>query len=106
MADPREGRLPKWAQEELASLRREVLRERALNDDLRGQVGETNTHVQNYSSPDQPLPNDARVKYRLGDRFDQYITVNVEGDALSLHGGRFLTIHPHVSNAFRVTVGD
>jgi hypothetical protein len=106
MADPREERLPKWAQEELARLRRQVLRERALNDDLRGKVGETNTHVQNYGSDDQPLPKDARVQFRMGERYDQYVTVNVEGDALWLHGGRFLTIHPHVSNAFRVTVGD
>jgi hypothetical protein len=106
MADPREARLPKWAQEELAGLRRQVTRERKLNAELRGEVGETNTHVQNYGSDDQPVTNNARVQFRLGERYDQYVTVHVEGDSLWLHGGRFLTIHPHVSNAFRVSVGD
>lgn len=106
MADPREARLPKWAQEQARSYRTQIARLEALNADLRGEVGETSVHVQNYSGPDQPLRSDARVKFRTGDRFDQYVTVHVEGGALWLHGGRFLTIHPHVSNAFSVSIGD
>jgi hypothetical protein len=106
MADPREERLPKWAREEINGLRTQLRRERERNAELRGEVGETNTHVLNYGSDDQPLIKDARVQHRLGPRFDQYVTVHVEGGSLWLHGGRFLTIHPHVSNAFRVTVGD
>ncbi|AUG87312.1 hypothetical protein HOS59_gp48 [Streptomyces phage Rowa] len=106
MVDPREERLPKWAQEQLRGLRTQLERERKLNADLRGEVGETNVYVQNYTSEDQPLPKDARIKYQTGPRFDEYVAVHTEGNRLWLHGGRFLIIHPHVSNAFYVTVGD
>jgi hypothetical protein len=104
--DPREARLPKWAQEELRSLRSQLGTSKRLNEELRGDVGETDVHVQNYSSHDQPLPKGARVQFRLGQRFDQYVSVHSEGGHLWLHGGRFLTIHPHVSNAFHVSVGE
>ncbi|MCF3174765.1 hypothetical protein IPZ61_15715 [Streptomyces sioyaensis] len=105
MADPRELRLPKWAQEELRHLRHSLAVLQKRTDELRGEVGETNVHVQNYTSADQPLPKDARVKYQLGGRFDEYVAVHVEDNRLWLHGGRFLVIRPHVSNAFYVTVG-
>lgn len=104
--DEREHKLPKWAQAELHTLRTQLERERERNADLRGEVGPTNTYVKNYTSEDRPLPNDARICHRLGERFDQYIDVHVEGKRLWLHGGRFLVIHPHVSNAFYVTVGE
>ncbi|MFC9620240.1 hypothetical protein ACFTXM_09650 [Streptomyces sp. NPDC056930] len=106
MSDSREARLPKWAQEELLRLRRKLEVEQKRNAELRGEVGETNTHVQNYISDDQPLPNDARVKFQLGGRYDQHVTVHVEAGRLWLNGGRFLVIHPHVSNAFRVAIGE
>jgi hypothetical protein len=106
MADPREERLPKWAQEQARSYRMQVERLERLNAELRGEVGETGIHVQNYSGPDQPIRGDARVKFQLGGRFDQYVTVGTEGKALWLHGGRFLVIHPHVSNAFSVSMGE
>lgn len=104
--DPREARLPKWAQEELRALRRKLEVAEQEAEQLRGNVGETNVHVQNYTSHDQPLPKGARVRFRVGERFDQYVTVSIEGERVWLHGGRFLTIHPHVSNAFAVSVGD
>jgi hypothetical protein len=107
MADPREARLPKWAQAELSSLRRKLEVEEKRNAELRGQVGETNIHVQNYGSDDQPIPKGAAVKFQTDDkRWDSHITVRVEGRSLWLHGGRGLVIHPHVSNAFRVVIGD
>lgn len=106
MPDPREERLPKWAQPELRSLRRKLEVAEQEAEALRGNVGETDVHVQNYTSHDQPLPKGAQIKFRLGDRYDEYVTVRIEGDRLSLNGGRFLTIHPHVSNAFSVSVGD
>ncbi|MCX4554179.1 hypothetical protein [Streptomyces sp. NBC_01500] len=106
MADPREVRLPKWAQEELRSLRNKLDREAQHNAALRADVGETNVHVKNYISDDQPLPKDARVEFKLGDRYDRYIAVHVTGNRLWLYGGRLLVIHPHVSNAFSVQVED
>jgi hypothetical protein len=106
MSDPREERLPKWAQEQFKTLRMRLAVEQRLNEELRGNVGETNTKVQNYTGHDQPLIQDARVQFKLGDRYDQYVTVHIENDRLWLHGGRFLTIHPHVSNAFTVSVGE
>ncbi|WP_333731740.1 DUF7239 family protein [Streptomyces sp. IBSBF 3010] len=106
MADPREARLPKWAQEELKALRVKLDREMRHNAALRADVGETNTCVENYTSNDQPLPKDARVKYKMGERYDEYIAVHIEDNRLWIHGGRFLVIHPHVSNAFYVTVGE
>ncbi|MFI2188017.1 hypothetical protein [Streptomyces sioyaensis] len=107
MADARESRLPKWAQEELGRLRRSLEAERARNAELRADVGETNIHVQNYSSDDQPIVKGASIHFGLDDkRWDSHITVRVDGRDLWVHGGRTLVIHPHVSNAFRVRLGD
>ncbi|WP_328546766.1 hypothetical protein [Streptomyces platensis] len=107
MADARESRLPKWAQEELRRLRQSLAVERKRAAELRGEVGETNVHVQNYGSDDQPLPSGASVKFHLDPEvWNQYITVRVESGQLWLHGGGSLVIHPHVSNALWVGMGE
>jgi hypothetical protein len=108
VSDPREERLPKWAQEELQSLRRKVLDAQLLNEELRGEVGQTNTFVLNYGDgTNQPLPNNARVEFRWpSKRWDEHIQVYIEGDRLHIQGGRFLVIHPQVSNAFDIALGN
>jgi hypothetical protein len=107
MADPRESRLPKWAQEQLSDARRKIRELERMNADLRSDVGDTNTHVLNYGSDDQPLPNNARVQFAFpGKGWDQHIQVYVEGGRLRIQGGRTLVIHPAVSNAFWVALGD
>ncbi|MFJ9318831.1 DUF7239 family protein [Streptomyces globisporus] len=106
MSDPREDRLPKWVQEELRRLRGQLAVERQRNEELRGEVGETDVKVQHYGDDDMPLRQGSRVKFQLDvTRWDRYIAVGIENGSLWLHGGGGLTIHPHVSNAFRVTVG-
>lgn len=105
--DPREEKLPKWAQETLSTLRRELERSAIRNAELRGEVGETNTVVTNYGEFDQPLRNNARVQFNFpGERWDNYIQAYVEGNRLRIQGGRYVVIHPNVSNAFWIELGD
>ncbi|MEU9560328.1 DUF7239 family protein [Streptomyces fumanus] len=107
MADPREARLPKWAQEELSRLRRSLVQAEARNAELRGKVGKTNTHVQNFGQDDQPLPNGSTVRFQLrSDHWDQYVSARVERGRLSLLGGRSLLVLPHVSNALYLSLRD
>lgn len=107
MTDQREARLPKWAQEELTSLRRQLKTARTRIDELRWAVGETNTSVLNYGNDDQPLANNAHVQFDFpGKRWDNHIQVYIEGGRLRIQGGRTLVIYPSVSNAFWVELED
>ncbi|MGI5408188.1 DUF7239 family protein [Streptomyces chartreusis] len=101
--DPREPKLPKWAQEQARSYRSRIETLERLLGEMRGEVGETNTSVQNYSDGDQPLPNGATVVFKLSaEGWDDYITARVERRSLVLHGGRSLAVMPWVSNSVAV----
>jgi hypothetical protein len=102
--DPREERLPKWAQFELMTLRATVRRLKARNAELRGEIGETNTHVLNFGdAADQPLQRDARVQFSLGEaRWDEHVQAYIANDRLQLQGGRPMIIIPNVSNSITI----
>jgi hypothetical protein len=95
--------LPKWAQDEIRSLRATVRRLEARNAELRGEIGETNTHVLNFGADDQPLQRDARVQFSLGEaRWDEHVQAYIANDRLQLQGGRPMIIIPNVSNSITI----
>ncbi|MEU3686959.1 DUF7239 family protein [Streptomyces narbonensis] len=106
MADPRESKLPKWAQAELSRLRRDLSEEKRVNADLRGDIPDTNTYVLDYGRHNQPLPNNARVSFHLRQddgRIRQSIQAYVEYGRLRIQGDNSLDIHPGSSNSFTLS---
>lgn len=114
--DPREARLPKWAQSELSTLRRKVRDAERHIRDLQGDVTATDTHVDGMRGPenrDIPLPPGSRVAYRLtGDPgHGAFVRAWLQADAwtgvaLHIQGDRTLVILPSASNTFRVAMRD
>jgi hypothetical protein len=105
MADPREARLPKWAQEELSTLRRALDVERQNVAELKGVNPGSNTFLIDYGRTDAPLPRNARIGFHLhpdDGRIRQAIQVYVEDGALAIQGDYALTIKPRASNSFSV----
>jgi hypothetical protein len=103
--DPRESKLPKWAQSELSTLRRELSIERQRNAELRGDVPNANTFVLDYGHESTPLPRDARVQFDLrkdDGRVRQSIQCYVESGMLRIQGDYSLILHPRASNSFFV----
>lgn len=110
MADPREPKLPKWAQDELKRLRMDLSTERRISADLRGDIPETNTYVLDYGRTSQPLPPNARVSFHLrhdDGRIRRSIQAYIEGNGhLRIQGDDTLTIHPGASNSFAINFRD
>ncbi|QDH92134.1 hypothetical protein PP629_gp29 [Streptomyces phage Dubu] len=106
--DPREPRLPKWAQERLFQLRREVESLTQVLRELQGQVPETDTFISDYVRGDTPLPPGARIDFQMmndgrstdtSQRIQVYI--GQEG-GLEIQGGRAVRIEPRASNSLRI----
>lgn len=102
----REARLPKWAQDELARIRRNNAVLQTLVDDLAGRIAETNTFVIEYGrGKDWPLPNNARVGFEIlpdDGRTRRQIQVYVEDGKLRVQGDYSFLINPEASN--RLTI--
>jgi hypothetical protein len=106
--DPREERLPKWAQDALAHARRtaaDALREReearlATNPD------ETDTLVDPYGKPPIGLPKGERVRFLTGGSDRDWIDVRVDRDGyLKVMGETRLVIYAQASNVVFMRVG-
>lgn len=112
--DPREGKLPGWAQVLLARTR---LAARNLNDYARAarletNPDETNTILDQYSPEPVGLPNNADVTFRMPDdpRW-QWITASVRSNPgepveVEIRGSAPFTIEAPVSNRLRIRLGD
>lgn len=109
MADPREARLPKWAQDELRTLRRELGSARRKVEELKGNVPDTDTYLLDYGSLDDfPLPKGARVAFHLTPpgyerKVRQAVQCYIASDgALHIQGDSSLIIYPRASNSFNI----
>lgn len=109
MTDPRESKLPKWVQETLHGLRRELATERKRVAMLKHDVGETDTFIRDYANlKDLPLPRGSVVafdmpegEYRTRHQVQVYLT---DRGTLHVQGDYALTVHPRASNAFDIAV--
>lgn len=115
VGDPREERLPKWAQGELADLRRKLREAKATIRELREDIPDSDTFVEGRvygEDPDRPLPRGARLAFMLGDKPGRgsvraYVArESWAGTRLYLNGDRVLRIDPQSGNALYVSLGD
>jgi len=103
--DPREAKLPKWAQESLSGLRRELASAERRVDALRGRNPGTNTFLLDYGTlQDFTLPRNARIDFRLEVPGIQHartaIQVYIEQTGrLRVQGDSALLVHPSASNS-------
>jgi hypothetical protein len=113
--DPREARLPKWAQAEMSALRRRLVAAERHIRNLTGDIDATDTVVEAFepgTERDYPLPPGSQVTYKLYDRphgADVRVRINRDswdGVTLYVSGDRPLLIKPSASNCFYVTMPD
>jgi hypothetical protein len=89
--DPREERLPKWAREALAGLRRKA---QAAED--------SDVIIDPYDETPIRLGKGTRVRFVLGAGWEHYIEVRTNSGALELHAGTAMAFYPHVTNLAHV----
>jgi hypothetical protein len=105
----RELRLPIWAQDELSRLRRELNAEQRRNAEFLRDIPHSNTAVREYTNPDWPLPDNARVVFNLAPderRGGDLVAYIDQRGSLTLQGDRAILVHPQASNAARLTLRD
>jgi hypothetical protein len=104
--DPREERLPKWAQDHLNSLRASI---RTMQKALEQDVSDSNTFLQGpHEVENEALPKDSRIIFKTGDRrgwADQF-TVHVENDTLKIYAATTVLIKPTSSNLLEIRMED
>ncbi|MFE9412287.1 hypothetical protein ACFYN0_26365 [Streptomyces sp. NPDC006704] len=101
----REARLPKWAQEELRQLRRDLAATRRHVTELTEDNPNSNTYWVTSHEVVAPLPRDARVGFRLIENGVPYrgrVLAHVEDGKLVVRGASPLIIRPESSSAFSV----
>jgi hypothetical protein len=112
MPDPREPKLPKWAQEELRNLRNKLETEKRRADEARiGNGGpDSDTFIDPYDEVPIRLGRETRINFVLGDKFQEYFDVQIKryhGDVyLEVHGGTGMVITPQVSNVIQIRTAE
>lgn len=104
--DEREHKLPKWAQQQLSTLRMMYHLEKSHNEELMSQnPAETDTLIRHYNRPDWNLPRGSRItfntKHNPG-RLHQSITCYVDSGKLHIQGDYGLELRPRASNSLDI----
>lgn len=106
MPDPREDKLAKWAQQELASLRYQIKTLQKWQDNALGSQTDTGVSWSDHepSNPPFPLPRSSRVTWSFGPGMLNEISVYEDlNGKLTVSAGRRLAIHPMASNVVQFT---
>ena len=104
------AKLPKWAQEELRSLERDLGVALDELEDLReGKYGDadTDTVADPYADAPLKLKKGETIEYRLG--YDRGAVIRARVDQygiLELNGGQAIAVHPRAANAVHVALLD
>ncbi|WP_424216368.1 DUF7239 family protein (plasmid) [Streptomyces sp. BI20] len=107
-ADPRELKLPKWAQEQFRVYRMEAARREGVIEDLRMNFPNDGAEVliTDYLNGDIPLRGGTRITFRLkgphGHRRSNVRAYVNDNGALDINGDSGLIIRPGASNCFTV----
>jgi hypothetical protein len=108
--DPREEKLPKWAQRKMRLLRQRLTETQDhLAIELVGvDADEPHIAVGDYGGEIKRYPHRTRVKYQIGthDKHFESIDVTIREGALYLMGGSAISIHPEASNTVRIKLRD
>jgi hypothetical protein len=105
VTDPREARLPKWAQEELRALRYRLTVELQAIEELKGNNPDSDTFLIDYGRKDSPLPRGSRIGYHLepdDGQVRQQIQVYVESGKLRVQGDYSIVVRPVASNCLTI----
>lgn len=99
LRDARFERLPKWAQQEIERLERDLAyaKERLAEGD-----SESRVFADPYADPPRPLGYDTAVEFRFGDHWSDKIHIRIDGDGLKVMGGSRLSITPEAANVVRI----
>lgn len=103
----KEARLPKWAQAELANLRRRLEDAEDEVAELRlGFAGpeDTDTYADPYGSSPINLPKGGIIAFRIGYGEEDVVHARVTHEGLDLNGMRGLVAIPRASNSFVIGV--
>ena len=107
--DPRLAKLPRWAQQHIENLERDLVEvTNRVEAAQRGPV-DTDTIADAYSDHPLRLAQGARVRFQLGPDYDEQIVCHVSErrggqKCLEIHGGDMLVIRPMSGNLVNVTV--
>lgn len=108
MPDPaKEARLPKWAQEELRSLRARLDAAEDERDDLREGVfgpADTDTHADPYGSTPISLPKGEVVQYRIGYGPKDIVRARVHDEGLYINADGPIVVIPEAANTVLIGV--
>jgi len=99
--DPREAKLPRWAQELLESERRARHNAERLLSEHTAEVPESNVWRTVFMEPVY-LPADSRVHFAVDNDHDNVIEVAHVPGGIQLRGRRSLALLPEVSNTVTV----
>jgi hypothetical protein len=104
--DPREDRLPKWAQDHMNALRSSI---RQMQKALEQDVNDTNTFLQcSHPIEDEALPKNARIIFKTDEKTtwaDQF-QVHIENDTLKIYAATTVLIKPVSSNLIEIRMED
>lgn len=105
--DPRESKLPAWAQKQLAHLRLELTDALKAAEEARLATSpdESNAVIDRFPVGSIGLGN-ATVTFKLGDKWHESVAVRVQGAALIVNGAGTISVQPSASNAVQITMRD
>lgn len=112
MSQDRESKLPIWAQDLIADLRRKIESQAREIAELQWNNPDSDTFLEPRTAPAQPLPRGSTIRFQLGgEGYRQAVEANVARDKrgdvyLRVSGlGGSLAIQPVASNAIEIRQG-
>lgn len=105
--DPREERLPKWAQDHLNALRGTIrTMQRALEQD----IGDSNTFIKapTHEVEDEAIGKNTRIVFYTGDKglFAREYQVHIEGKVLKVYAAGTVNVRPTSSNCLEIRMDE
>lgn len=98
-------KLPKWAQTTIDLLHRRIEHLSELLKKVGGAAADSKVCARLDSEVATALPEDVEIRFTLGDRWDDFITVTLNRrGGITIRGGRGLQIAPIVTNVIEVNV--
>jgi hypothetical protein len=91
-----ESKLPKYAQQELRRLRRDL---EYFKNKLREGPEDSNTFADPFSDAPKPLGEDTIIQFQLN---GSKVRVRIDGDVLDVNGGGRLAVYPRGGNAILI----
>lgn len=104
--DPREERLPKWAQDHLNSLRASI---RQMQKALEQDINDSNTFLQGpHGIEPEALGKSPRITFKVptGKAWGDEFNVHVDGDTLKVYAATTVLIKPTSSNCLEIRMED